>query len=899
MKYLHEKTVLWGLMICFAIHPAFGQSPPGETIKVSNATFALLKEASELSGGKASIYLTVTTHEDLAWINSIEKCKIMRDSLWLTPYIARLRQMPEFHMDIEQSSIVMEYIRRHPEMKDTMAMYMRQGRMLVGAAFTQVYEDMYAGESLARQFYFGKKWLKDNFGYRSQTYYNSDVPARSLQMPQLMAKAGVTGMFFSRFGMGLYDWQSPDGSGITAYSPGHYIDFYNILAKEDTAGVAAMAAQVVYWLKQFNDRNGPKAVPAVLNYEFGWNQQPVRNLYPFVNRWNRIAVIENEAGEKLPVDLPKFQGTTFDKFLSVVKASSSHIPVIRGERPNVWVYIHGPTHQWALAASREADKLLPAAEAFWTANRMISANSPYPQADLTDAWMAKIYPDHGWGGLEGQSTDDIFLSKYVYARAKGGELLDDAMRRIAARVDAPAVKGVPVVVFNSLSWRRTDPVTFRLPASFNGQSVQVHDASGKAVASQRVQQTSEAGVPMDMLTFVAQDVPSIGYGTWYLKADGKPATSVRPAKAVDSFEGRYYSLRLGRGGITRLVDRTTGIAYIDGNSFAGGEIFTLKSVGTDAGEFGSIQQPTMEGFDRTGNYDTPWTMTEDGDVYTTFHSRQPLRNVLVEEDIKVYKSLKRIDIAVALKNWDGTMYREYRMAMPVNVSGGRIGYEVPFGMVEIGRDELKDPAGQIYLDTPKDIHPRSGQDWIGISGEKAGLTLSTSTAAFDYVDMTGLAKQGALLQPILLASRRSCHDQGPEYPQIGDHYYSFSLTTHAPGWEHGARSGSEANTPLAAVVGENRIAGTGTPEKDSFLAVDKANVVITALKKAEDDNGTVVRLYETDGKDTEVTLTFGRPIKKAFVTSLIEEGAKEIPVAGRQLTYKLGHNAIETLRIYW
>jgi alpha-mannosidase len=458
-------------------------------------------------------------------------------------------------------------------------------------------------------------------------------------MPQLMAKAGITGMFFSRFGMGLYDWQSPDGSGITAYSPGHYIDFYNILAKEDTTGIAAMASQVVYWLKQFNDKDGPKAVPAVLNYEFGWEQKPVRNLQPFVDRWNRIAIIENESGDHLPVTLPKFRSATFDKFLRAIKSSSSNIPIIRGERPNVWVYIHGPTHQWALDASREADKLLPAAEAFWTANRMISANSIYPQADLTDAWMAKVYPDHGWGGLEGQSTDDIFLSKYVYARAKGSELVADAMRQIAARVNAPAGKGLPVVVFNSLNWRRTDPVTIRLSPSLRGRRVQVFDAAGKAVACQRAKRTSESGVLIDMLTFVANDVPSFGYSTWYLRATSEHVGTTLPAKAVDNYEGRYYSIRLGKGGITHLVDKTSGKVFVDGSSFAAGEIFTLKSIGTGAGEFGSIQQPTMEGFDRTGNYDTRWTRTEDGDVYTTFHTRQPFRNVVVEQDIKVYKTL--------------------------------------------------------------------------------------------------------------------------------------------------------------------------------------------------------------------------------------------------------------------
>lgn len=898
MKYSHGKMILWIAFYFFAIAPAVGQAPAGP-LKVSNAAFELLKEASDLSGGKASIYLSVTTHEDLAWINSIEKSTIARDSLWLTPYMARLRREPRFHMDIEQSSIVMEYIRRHPEMKDTMAMYMRQGRMLVGAAYTQVYEDMYASESLARQFYFGKKWLRDNFGYDARTYYNSDVPARSLQMPQLMSKAGVTGMFFSRFGLGLYNWQSPDGSGITAYSPGHYIDFYNVLAKRDTAGIAAMAGEVVYWLKRFNDKNVPGAVPAVLNYEFGWPQQPVRYLDSFVHQWNGISVIENEAGQKLAVALPKFQNTTFDKFLTAVKASSSHIPVICGERPNVWVYIHGPTHHWALSASREADKLLPAAEAFWTANRMIDSGAQYPQHDLTAAWMAKIYPDHGWGGLEGQSTDDIFLAKYVYAREKGKELLQDALRRIAARVDVSAGKGVPVVVFNSLSWRRTDPVTFPLPESFKGQAVRVYDASGRVVPSQRSRAIDETGVPEDLLTFVAEDVPSVGYGTWYLRADGKKSEAALPANAAGGYENRYYRLRLGRGGITRLVDKATGKVVLDSSTFAAGEVFTMKSVGTGAGEFGSIQQPTMDDFDRTGNYDTHWSITGDGPVYTVFHSRQPMPHVVVEEDVKVYKTVKRIDIAVALKNWDGTMYREYRMAVPVDIPDGRIRYEVPYGMVEVGRDELKEPAGQIYLDTPKDVHPRSVQDWIGVCGKELGVTLSTSTAAFDYVDVTGLEKHGTLLQPILLASRRSCHSQGPEYAQTGDHYYNFSLTTATPGWAHTARSGSEANTALVAVIGEERMAGEGLPEKDSYVSVDKENVVITAMKKAEDDNATVLRLYERDGKAVEATLTFRKPIKKAFVTSLIEEGAKEIPVSGRQLKYSLGPYAIETLKIYW
>ena len=41
--------------------------------------------------------------------------------------------------------------------------------------------------------------------------------------------------------------------------------------------------------------------------------------------------------------------------------------------------------------------------------------------------MAAIYPDHGWGGKEGQITDRLFRKKYEFARDKGKEMLDAAL----------------------------------------------------------------------------------------------------------------------------------------------------------------------------------------------------------------------------------------------------------------------------------------------------------------------------------------------------------------------------------------------------------------------------------------------------------------------------------------
>ena len=88
-----------------------------ETFSCDVETYELLKALSDSKLANGNILLFTTTHEDIAWLNEPEICKVDRDKLWLTPYLDRLKSDPDFKMDIEQSSIVMEYLHRHPEEK--------------------------------------------------------------------------------------------------------------------------------------------------------------------------------------------------------------------------------------------------------------------------------------------------------------------------------------------------------------------------------------------------------------------------------------------------------------------------------------------------------------------------------------------------------------------------------------------------------------------------------------------------------------------------------------------------------------------------------------------------------------------------------------------------------------
>jgi alpha-mannosidase len=102
---------------------------------------------------------------------------------------------------------------------------------------------------------------------------------------------------------------------------------------------------------------------------------------------------------------------------------------------------------------------------------------------------------------------------------------------------------------------------------------------------------------------------------------------------------------------------------------------------------------------------------------------------------------------------------------------------------------------------------------------------------------------------------------------------------------------------MLAVCGVSVKKGEGMPESQGFVSLNRKNVIVSTLKKADDTNDYVIRLYEMEGRDTEVTVTFPFKIGKAWVTDMIEEGAKEIPVVNNSLVLKIGHNAIETFRV--
>ena len=854
-----------------------------------------------------TIHLICSSHNDIAWFDTPAATITWRDEKSITPALERMEKNKAVRFSMENVLYLLEYLERHPERKAEIHQLALDKRFDWGATYNQPYESLLSGEQLVRQTYLGRKLVKKLLpGADARVYYSPDVPGRAMQMPQILAKAGVPYMLISRHKPSLQYWYSPDGSRVLSWSMGHYAELkmfgYAFNGEFDRA-VSRIQHDLESWDSEYSQRQ----IPPHFAYLWSADYIPPKDFDALIERWS-----EMKQGEAAPA----IQYSTPEQFLDAVSAGHPALEEICGERPDIWLYIHGPTHHHAITAKRQAGILLPAAEMFSAIEALLAGSfTGYPVHEFRRAWANAIYDDHGWGGNNGHITDHVFLDKLERARALSEDLLTRATTAIARRIQAG--QGLPIAVFNALSWERTDPVRAVIPAP--DMPFKIVDAQGADVAFQRVLTTT--GIDVEV-TFIAEDVPAVGYQTYAVVPDPSPtASSVPDDVKLDetTYENRFYRITLAPGGIRSLFDKELGREILRTEKILGAELIMLDSVGNGAGEFGSVQQPSAAAdFEQASSYRRHWEISESGAVYTTYTFTQQLKYVLLVQRLIFYHHLKRIDVEISLYNWTGVKSREFRMMLPLDMADtAEIAYEVPMGVVEVGRSEVAGAVtsgpvyegyaddeskayhrGPAYLDICADIHPREVQNFISAVGGDFGVTLSSSVAVCDYIDPSQSVAPYPILQPILLASRRSCHSKGNWYLQGGEHHYRFSIFSHAPDWRQGRKPATAANYDLHAVVDAEPLPEADLPSKLSFASVSADNVVISALKKGEDEDSVVVRLVEMEGGDTPAELSLYLPIQTAAHTNLIEEEEQPLEPKDGALAITIGHHAIETFKLF-
>lgn len=741
---------------------------------------------------------------------------------------------------------------------------------------------------MVRELYLGRKWIHEEFDGQVDTHtaFNMDVPGRTEQFPQVLSKAGVKYLVVSRMKEGFYNWYSPDGSRVLTYSPGNYgwaSMFYKYFDEDAPTAMHKLGKVLKNWNSYYASRNIPPHYAVVISNDAAG---PVY-YKQVIEEWNNIV---DQSG----IHLPRLKYSTAEDFLSGIDLPGARFDSISGERPNLWLYIHGPAHYEAIKAKKEAGIHLPAAEMFTTINCLLNNDfSSYPQSEFDSAWYKSIYDDHGWGGKHGEITDGIFDAYLHEANYTSKKLLYSSLESISNRIHLSQENAV--IVFNDL-WKREGIAKVILPGKFNYSVV---DNKGNEVISQSVSKGDTT-----LLEFMTDSVPSIGYATYYLSKKGN-ANSANHTAMSNYCENAYYKIGLGDGGISTLYDKELQQDILNTTRFAGGDVMDLGYNGNGAGEFTEITSTNMSNFDKLSNHRADWKIIEDGGLFTVFQAGYKINKVDVIQRIKVYHKEKKIEFEYKVPHWDGVKNRQLRFALPMNSNKASISYDVPMGISTVDKSELKmRPGGWAwggtYWQKPEDIHPREVQNFVSGNAAGFGLTMSSGISVFDWIDPTVDAVNYPVIQAIMLSSHKSCHGEGNWYLQEGSHTFKFAITTHKPGWENGYAFGIANNHDFYAITKREKAPQGTLPTSLSFIKSSSPFVQITAFKKSDNGKDVIIRFAEMQGKNENVLIEFYKVFKSAQKVNLIEEDAGQfIGENSNLIKVDAGNNSIESFKLHF
>ena len=269
-------------------------------------------------------------------------------------------------------------------------------------------------------------------------------------------------------------------------------------------------------------------------------------------------------------------------------------------------------------------------------------------------------------------------------------------------------------------------------------------------------------------------------------------------------------------------------------------------------------------------------LIESGPLRAIVRIKNHFQNSTFVRDVTLYAGVPRVDVKMTA-DWH-EKHVLLKVAFPLSAHSDKAAFEIPFGSVERPTTR-KTPAELAQFEVP-------AQRWADISDSKHGFSLLNDCKY-------GYDAKGNVLRLSLLRS--------PEYPDPhadeGHHEFTYSLYPHARGWKDAMtiRRGYELNYRLLFMPSDKHQGSLAA--EHSFLQVQPDNVIVTALKKAEDEDALVLRFYEWAGKDGEVTMQLPPGVESAVETDLREKPIGSLSVKQSAVRIHTKPYEIKTVKV--
>lgn len=785
------------------------------------------------------------THIDVAWLWTVAQTreKVARSFSTVLKY---MDEYPEYKFMSSQPALYQFLKERYPETYEKIKERVKEGRWEPeGGMWVEADCNLTSGESLVRQFLYGKKFFKDEFGIDSRILWLPDVFGYSGALPQIMKKSGIkyfmtTKLAWNQINKVPYDtmmWRGIDGSEI----------FTHLIT---TLGVGQSEADF------FTTYNGMLHPDAILG---GWHRYQNKD----INNDILIAFGYGDGGggptremletskrmEKGIRGIPKvrqeFAGNYFEELEERVEGNKS-LPVWEGE---LYFEYHRGTYTSMgrnKRSNRRCEQLLMDAE-------LLEVLTGTSEKEEMDKIWRTVLLNQFHDILPGSSIAEVYeVTKKEYAEIES-RLAEMIAEKLNLLMDGGQDK---ISVFNTLGFDRNDVVSLG-----DCHAAALTDESGKIYP---VQETAQGAVAY------ITDIPAKGGKTLQLLDTVKEEAS-RIQITENGIETPFYRISIDENGLFTSIydkecDREVLKAGEKGNLLRMYEDKPMHYDCWDIDMYYSEKYWDAEKADKI-----QWT--EEGPVRATLVIQRTISNSVIKQEIHFYADSRRIDFSTWV-DWKEHQHL-LKVHFPVNIHSDEATFEVQFGNLK------RKIHGNTSWDEAR--FESCGQKWMDISEGHYGVSL-LNDCKYGY---------SAKDSNIALTLIKSGIDPNKTADQE-EHVFTYALYPHKEMWSAAGtvQEAYKLNQPAYATKGELKNTGK------SFISTDKDNIIIETVKPAENGDGMIVRLYDCENSLTKATLTFAEGMLESVEEcNLMEEKEADIEACGNSFTVSVKPYEIKTYRV--
>lgn len=729
-----------------------------------------------------------------------------------TTQLRLMEEFPEFKFSQSQAITYLEMKRRYPKTFKKIQERVKKGNWeILGVMFSE--SDMYLpnGESHIRNIMLGKRFFEQEFNVRPTISWNCDLFGVAWSLPQILKKCGVDYFVTHKMSIwntdnywpyNIYWWEGLDGSRVLSHTPSTHI---------------IQTCEGFQLQKHWEDFK--EKVPAKESlYTYGWGDGGSGVMRDMIHRGKRYK------------DFPGVPHVDFERaedfFARVAKnvQGRSDLPVWSNE-----LYVE--THRGTFTTQGILKKLNRYAEILYRNAELLSClamwmtDASYPQAEFNEGWQ-ELLKAQFHDGVTGTHTLKAFgnmMDWYGNAIRIGEAARDNALKAISKPIDTRG-SGQPLMLFNTQTWDRNDPVILDYEAN-----TRLQDEEGEDIVSQTIEQFGEKKT-----VFYPDNVPSVGYKVVRL-TEGLPKREESPLKVSENLlENEHVRVRLDADGhVKSFYDKREKRECIRkgelGNEFQLFEDISGYYEAWDLHDTRDVHQWEVRKAESV-------KVMETGPLRAAVEVRKPIteRSSIVQR-IVLWRDANWVDFETTV-DWDES-HKCLKVAFPLDIQSFEAQYDIAYG--NMPRPTHRTTTWeQSKFEVP-------AHKWADLSDAGFGVSL-INDCKYGYDCEWGRMRLTLLRAPKL---------PNPE-SDIYTHTFTYRLLAHQGDWRQGGtvRNAWELNCPVLTYRTNNH--NGELPAVGSLLKVDRPNVMLEACKKAEDDDDVIVRFVEHHGRQDQVLFSF-------------------------------------------